>query len=247
MRYAQRRATNLVLFFAGLGLLFSMGCGKAAYEDAMRNRVKTLAFESNFIEGLKTETEVFEDSNGVIAEFRMPTGIQTENRLTTRSKDRQGFDIDKRRIQPPGMQLPGFQYSYETFVDMGGRNNTEPVYAYFAAVPGSDSIAKVKNAIKRGSGWQNVTLDTPDHKQLSFAKLTVAGSQDFELNPGGGEIQAKAGKLEIYVHSTPSHHVIIGFRGTNEAAEKISLFDAVPYSLGTLQVTGADAEGDGSS
>ena len=242
MHYAQKRATVLILFFAGIGLLVSTGCGKAAYEDAMRNRVKTLAFASNFIEGLNAGTEVIEDRDGTIAEFRMPTAIKTDSRFTSRSKNRQGFAIDKRRIQPPGIKLPGFRYSYETFVDMGGRNNTHPVYAYFAAVPGSDPVAKVKNAIKKG-GWQNVTLDTPDRQQLNFAKLSVTGTQEFELSPNGGEIEKKPGKLEIYVHSTPAHHVIIGFRGTNEADEKVKLFDAVPFSLGTLEVMGGDEEG----
>lgn len=241
MQYAHKRATDLVLFLVGISVVLSLGCGKAAYEDAMRNRVKTLAFESNFIEGLKTESEVFENRDGVIAEFRMPTAVETEGRFTSRSKDKRGFPIDKRRIQPPGMSLPGFRYSYETFVGMGGRNDFQPLYVYFAAVPGSDPVNKVKAAISKKT-WQSVKLDTPDRRQLDFEKLSVTGNLEFEMDPGGGEIQKKPGRLEIYLHSTPAHHIIIGFRATNEVDEKVELFKAVPFAMGTLQAMGNAGE-----
>jgi hypothetical protein len=233
MRDIGNATTTALVLASSLLVCMLLGCGKAEYEKAMNERISGLAFESNFIEGLQTSpTEIISD----IAELRLPTFIdERATTFTKNAKNRQGLRIDKRRIQPPGIELPGFRYTYELFVDLGGKNNTHPVYTYFASVPGSEPIQRVTGRIRRG-GWEDVSLDTPERQKIQFKKLTVRGSQEFEMDQGGGEIEKKAGQLEIYIHSTPAHHIIIGFRGTNEAAEEVGMFDVVPYSLGTLTV-----------
>jgi hypothetical protein len=126
---------------------------------------------------------------------------------------------------------------------MGGKNNTHPLYTYFGSVPGSQSQKQVLNSILKGARsisrnatWTDASLDTPDRQKITFKKLAVTGVQDFEMDARGGEIDKKPGKLEVYVHSTKEFHVIVGFRGTDEAADKMKMFDAAPVSLGTLTV-----------
>lgn len=217
------------------------GCGKGDYEAAMQSRVTDLAFESKFIEGLQPDaTEVIKD----VAELRLPSYIDDRaTTLTKTSKTRRQVAISRNRIQPPGIDIPGFRYSYERFVDMGGRNNTQPLYAYFASVPATQSLKSVQNkilsgarAISRNAGWTAENLDTPERQKIAFQKLSVKGVQDFDMDPGGGDTQKKEGQLDFYIHSTKEHHVIVGFRCPNEVDTKENVFAVVPFAMGTLQV-----------
>lgn len=246
--FGKREVTmkSLVLLLASM-TVGTIGCGKADYEAAMKSRIQGLAFESKFIELLQRDsTEVIKG----VAELRLPVFIdQDAVSMTVGKKTRQGVPIDPRRIQPPGIAIPGFRYSYETFVDMGGKNNTHPLYTYFGSVPGSQPQKQVLNAILKGARsisrkatWQDVPLDTPDRQKLNFKKLVVEGVQDFEMDAKGGEMSKKPGKLEIYVHSTKEFHVIVGFRGTDDAAAKVNMFDAAPVAMGTLTIEAAEAD-----
>ena len=66
---------------------------------------------------------------------------------------------------------------------------------------------------------------------------------DFEMDPGGGDIQKKAGRLGMYVFSSPEHHVIIGFRGTDDALDESDVIQKGEFALGTLVFQDA-ADGD---
>jgi len=240
---------NAKLGMFAVVLLATLGCGQGEYEAAMKNSVKDIAFDSNFLEGLSLDpAEIISD----VAELRLPLLIDDyATSLTKTSKDNAGDRIDPRRVQPPGITIPGFRYSYEKFEELGGRNSEQPLYVYFGSVPGSDPIKKVTGSmlsgarkISRNVNWTEAELDTPERGKLKFQKLSVPGVQDFEFNPKGGQIEKKKGLLEIYVHSTKEHHIIIGFRAPDAVAEKTKLFDLVPFSLGTLTVFESEDFGD---
>ena len=142
------------------------------------------------------------------------------------------------------MNIPGFQYCYENYADLGGRNETHPVYCYIASVPVEDLkqaalLGRIRSDVRKkfpGADWQNVELDTPDGGKVSLKKLSAKGSQAFEMNSEGGEVRNASGQFDIYVHSSPDVHVIIGFRASDQAASKLNVFETAEFALGTLTV-----------
>ena len=229
-------------------LATTLGCGQGEYEAAMNDSIKGIAFDSNFIQGLSADpAEIIKD----VAELRLPAFIDNfATSLTMTSKDNAGDLIDPRRVQPPGIKIPGFRFSYEKFEQLGGRNTDQPLYVYFGSRPGNEPIKSVTGPILQGArkirkniNWTTEELDTPDRGRLKFQKLSVKGIQDFEFDPRGGQIEKKAGQLDIYVHSTPEHHIIVGFRTTDAIAEMTKMFDLAPFSLGKLTVLGAEDGG----
>lgn len=228
------------------GVVLLVGCGKSEYEAAMQAKMNQLAFASKFLEHLHQQpTEVIER----VASLQLPTFIdETVKTYQPGAKDRRGDAVSPGRIQPPFMNLPGFKYCYEMYVDLGGRNNTHPVYCYIASVPvkaqkQATLLGRMKANARRAfpsADWQTINLDTPDGSQLAFKKLSARGSQEFTMNPDGGDVRKVPGQFDLYVHSSPDVHVIVGFRASDEAGSNASVFESASLALGTLTVEALD-------
>lgn len=235
-----------------LGFACITGCGKGDYESSMNQTLTRLAFASKFQENLHPDaTEAIPE----VASLRLPLYITEEAKtLTMTSKNRVGDTLPKSRIQPPFLNIPGFRFSYEQHVDMGGRNNTQPVYCYLGTVPAAGrKQGAILNTIKaqvgkafKGAVFQSVQLDDPEGNKVSVQKLSVSGKQAFETDASGGDVRQLNGQFDCYVYSSPDHHVIIGFRSSDDLAQKIGTFEKGEYALGTLAVQAIEpADGDG--
>lgn len=220
-----------------------VGCGKAEYEQSMRNRMEGLAFASKFLQNLqKGETDVLRG----VATMQLPAYMEEDvQEFKEGSTDRRGDPIAPSRVQPPFLKIPGFEKSFERHTTMGGRNDTHPVYCYFGSVSAETKqqslLAQIKaevgRAFKNRAVWQSVQLDTREPgKKLKLQKMSVTGQQPFEMNPEGGDVRNVDGQFDIYVHSTPDVHVIVAFRATKEADAKLNVFRTAEISLGTLMV-----------
>jgi len=249
------RHLNCPLSTLGILAVFFLGCGKADYETAMQIQVQKLGFASNFLENLHSgRTEVIKG----VASMQLPVSIdedaKTRQKGSKNGNDGNGTPIIPQRIQPPFVQIPGFRFCYEKFVDVVTEHETEPVYCYFGSVPSSEKkqaviLAEIKRAVARkfkGAVWQDVNLDTPAGRKLPFKKMSVLGIQTFGVHQFGDDIKQLPGQFDIYVHSSSDIHVVVAFRAPEESAASTAIFQQAPFALGTLVVEGVDnVEEDG--
>ncbi len=135
---------------------------------------------------------------------------------------------DDPAAQPPSGQLPGLAYSYE--MQVGG----QPAYAYFAAVAGSDKTQEafaqeVQTALGSafsGAVWVDTQLETPDGRSITLKLLSATGKQKF-----GQDVQD--GRFDLYLVSSGTHHVVIGWRAP--VAAGAGFFDNAAASMGSVQ------------
>jgi len=229
----------------------TLGCGKSEYEATMLSSVKDLAFGSRFIDNLHIDaTEVLEG----ISELRLPTYVPSDAlTLTMASRDRYRKPMDPDRIQPPGLRIPGFRYTYEMIIDAGDAKNKETLCWYFAAVPATEKLAAIEAKIKSGAAktvpksrpaFVDASLDTPERTKIAYRKMSVTGTQLFNADVDTPEDIQRAGQFDVYIHTTATHHVIIAIRGTTGAIEAANAMDHASYALGTLKILNAGESDD---
>ena len=133
--------------------------------------------------------------------------------------------------QPPFMQLPGLAYSYE--MQVGGQT----AFAYFASVAAdaektADVVSQEVQAALKGSfssaTWTDTALETPDGGSVTVKLLSVTGSQKF----GQG---VEDGRFDLYLVSSATHHVLIGWRAPVAAGTSAGFFDNAARALGSVQ------------
>ena len=108
-----------------------------------------------------------------------------------------------------------------------------------------DSVRRGVGGSFRGANWQAASLDRPDRSKIECMKIVAKGEQIFETSINGGSLDKLPGQFELYLHSTPAFHILIGFRSTDAFAQEEQFFAKTPLSLGTLQVTGGAPGGGG--
>ena len=132
--------------------------------------------------------------------------------------------------QPPFVQLPGLAYSYEIQVE------GSPAYAYFAAVPSGEKTAEaveqeVQAAIKTtfsSAEWTDTEIPTPGVAPARMKKLSLTGPQNF-----GQDVQD--GRFDLYLVSSGTHHVLIGWRATVASGSSAGFFDNAAHAMGSVQ------------
>jgi hypothetical protein len=176
-----------------------------------------------------------------VASLRLPKLFDE----TTTPLPQPGQSVDPSRLQPPFVQLPDFRFCYEKFVE-GEPRQWVPMYCYFAIVDAdkgplptllADLQKQVKAKFPRVGSWQDIELDTPTGGKIAWKKLSITGPQVFDSTPQNGPREDLDGRFELYVHSTPQHHVLVGWRAPQVALAENPLFDVVPLSLGTLEIS----------
>lgn len=221
------------------------GCGQAEYETQMQAVKGNLAKSSGFRENLYvTPTTI-----GNAFSLRLPKYLEPGEYLTLMvgQKDHLDNPMSPDRIQPPKMQLPGFEFAYEYFANLGGRDNEHPLYWYFGKVPADTKRKSVEAKIVAGASkfvagarpsFVDVAIATPDGSTVPYRKLSVRGKQPFQANPDVTDVEVRPGQFDVYIHTTPTHHVIVAIRGSTEV---IAEFDAITkgnFALGTIQAVG---------
>lgn len=245
MAYRPKKLTIFTILLATV-----LGCGKADYEAAMESQATNLAFGSRFIDNLHIDAEEVLDR---VAELRLPSFMDDEKimlRMTDKNQYNELRNPD--RIQPPGMRIPGFKKSYEKLVDVGGRDG-EAVYWYFAATDASQPAKSLEQQLRRDAAktapkskpsFRDVSLDTPDRGTIKFRKLSVKGSQLFNTDARSPQLTKRNGQFDIYVHTTPQHHIIIGVRATDKAIAETKAMELASFAMGTLSVLTEPASSD---
>ena len=222
------------------------GCGQADYEASMKSQYQALERGSGFLEAL------FKDPNDVLggaASLQLPTYINEEAKvLRVGQRTRNGSLMSAARIQPPGMDIPGFDFTYELFLKMEGVANMQPMYWHFGSAPADTKLKTIENKLRAGAakavpkskpGFVDASVSTPDGGTLRYRKMTVRGTQSFSADPDtNDDFENKPGELRVYIHTAGDRHVIIAMRGTDEVIQQLDAMNKAEFALGTLSVSG---------
>jgi hypothetical protein len=184
---------------------------------------KQLSQLGDIADAIYAQTSSVQDAAGAA------TGIQLRMPLVIDSNAK-SLPASDPAAQPPFMQIPGLAYAYE--VQVGG----QPAYAYFAAVPAGDKAAdvfaqEVQAAVNKtfsSATWTDSTLKTPDGSSITVKLLSATGAQKF-----GTDVQE--GRFDLYLVSSASHHVLIGWRAPVATASGSNFFENAARAMGSVQ------------
>jgi hypothetical protein len=199
------------------------GCFGGEYSDRMQKTIGTLEAHGEKAGAVfPTATEVLDASgSGTGISLRLPVFVDSSAKSLVAGAE---------NAQPPFADLPGFAYSYEIPFD------PDPAYVYFAAVKSdekpADALAQeVQAAVAKAfsnAAWQDVTVeDFSTDATKTLKRLSVTGAQAF-----GG--QRSDGQFDLYLISSGTHSVLIGWRASTAAASAQEFFDKVSIAMGTV-------------
>ncbi len=220
-----------------------LGCGKAEYETRMQAKIQELQYGSVFLENLYEQPIDIPGPSGQVASIRLPKLFDAATTWQLRQiEGLTGKPVETDRIQPPFGHLPGFSFCYEKYF------SRQPVYCYFAVEDAAkksaevllDELQKPLKAKFRAAVWTTEQLKTPTGSQITVKKISANGPQLFFLD--NGDRENSDGAYELYLYSTPQHHVMVGWRAPRDLLGTTKLLEVARLSLGTLEV-----QGDGAS
>jgi hypothetical protein len=207
----------------GLANVLLSGCFSGDYNSRMEETTKQL----NELGAIATV--IFADASPVQNAGGTATGItlRLPQVINGAAKPLQGSDPD---AQPPFLEIPGFSYGYE--MQVGG----QPAYAYFAAVPaaekGADVLAQeIQAAVASkfsSAAWRDTSLKTPSGGTVTLKVLSMLGPQKF-----GQDVQD--GRFDLYLVSSSTNHVLIGWRAPTTAGNAARFFENAAISLGSVK------------
>ena len=212
-----------LLWITGFGTLVLAGCGSGDYNRRMETTITKLN------EAGDMAAAVYAQASEVLDTAGSPTGISLRLPVFIGS-DAKALRAGDAGARPPFVNLPGYSYGYE--VQVGG----QPAYAYFAAVAASGKTAEaitqeIQAQISKAfssATWQDTPVASPEGGSVNVKLLSVIGSQAF-----GAE--AQEGRFDLYLVSSATHHVLLGWRAPVATADNEKIFQNVAISMGTIQ------------
>ncbi len=218
-----RTSRNRTHWLVVLACLLVSGCFTGEYGRRMDQTISKLAAQ-----GERTAA-VFAEPSGLFDAAGIDTGISLRMPVFVDAKAK-SLIAGTANAQPPFFDLPGFAYSYEIPFD------GQPAYVYVAAVkvdakPADALAQEVQDGVGKtfsGAAWQDVTLETFSGANITVKRLSVTGPQQFGAEKTDGQ-------FDLYLVSSASYNVLIGWRASSATAAAQGFFDKVAIAMGTLQ------------
>jgi hypothetical protein len=215
-----RRALSWSLVLGCIGL---SGCFSGDYARRMDETTKKLSQLGEIASVIYGEASPVNDAAGAATGIRLRLPLIIDGN----AKSSTGSDP---AAQPPFVQLPGLSYSYE--MQVGG----QPAFAYFAAVASGEKTAEVFaqevqaaiNTTFSSAVWTDSTVKTPDGGSVTVKLLQVTGSQKFDQ-------AVEDGRFDLYLVSSASHHVLIGWRAPVASGTSAGFFENAARAMGSVQ------------
>ena len=234
------------------------GCGTEEYDQRMTKTMAIYRLKGKFVDLTPTPVAIVDPTKGVgvNASMRIPmafVGIKPVNEKSAdpNTKNIPGATdiIPHDRVQPPCLDIPGFQMTYEQLV--GSSAGQRIMSMYFGVAPADpeylDKIpAEIKSKMKLSTdvAWKDEMVLRPDGTTVPWKTIAVQGIQGFHwTNSGLSRPEDLEGTFVLWVHEAQKHFVFVAYRfptssqGSAPAAK--GLPDAVRNALGTLQVVAA--------
>ncbi|MHB8972406.1 MAG: hypothetical protein ACYC3X_21020 [Pirellulaceae bacterium] len=205
--------------------LVASGCFSGDYNRRMEETTKRLKQLGDIASVIFADASPVQDASGKATgiTLRLPLVIGDS------AKPLQGDDST---AQPPFLPLPGFSYGYEMKI------GEQPAFAYFAAVPTADKpadklaqeIQAAVNPTFSSAAWRDAQLKTPDGSAVTgtIKLLSMIGPQKF-----GQDVQD--GRFDLYLMSSGTHHVLIGWRAPTVTGNGANFFKNAELSLGSVK------------
>lgn len=234
------------------------GCGGGHYESQFEATVEELRNKTGFNE--ISDIRVV-DLEGTEMTIRLPK-MHVSNEagaIDAESTDPRDTSqpLSAERLQPLGLELPGYLRTYETFIKIDGTAEPSAVYCILAAVPTrqmkgealrqqildefepqKDERAQRNQPVE----WTETQIRTPAGTQETWWKLAVKlRDQRFHFYEWEGAEQGQVKSLvlpayyEIYLHEGEKENVIVAWRSTQEAAEARQLPEIFQAAVGTVE------------
>jgi hypothetical protein len=201
------------LFFAALSALtLTAGCGGSAYESLVNRRLDQLRASAPF-RVLWASSPVGETP----IKIRVPMAYK--NSYTPQSAySGDGGRIRPDRLQPPFLELPGLQLTFEDFSPSPSSGEL-PYYCYLAVIPNGNAETQMTELQKELKAkfpstpdtWSVVDAKTPNAKAVSWHMIRVEGDQPF-YPKGGKQAMTMPGIFELWIHDAGDYVVLLGWR-----------------------------------
>lgn len=219
------------------------GCGVEAYEARMQDRMKTLELAGKFGACARDPMSVVDPAKpvGVDVTLRRPL-LFGPRVLNEQSGDpnQPSKPIPKDRVQPPFLEIPGFQLTFEE-LRRSGENGMRPISFYVGVQPTDPaSLDKIPADLKKAFpeseiSWKVEKVLKPDGSYAEWKSISAAGPMGF-YTPGYGVSEALPGKFALYVREEAGHQVFLAVRGADGAAETGQAVEALKVVAGTVRV-----------
>ncbi len=152
-----------------------------------------------------------------------------------------GKPVEPGRIQPPGLDLPGYYITYEMFYP-DDKGQMLPVYCYLGALPKGEAREAKEEILQQlkdkheGAEWTDKTLKGTSGEGTSelVPSLSVSGPQEFFPKEQTKAIETP-GRTDIYVVPQDHATVIVAWRAPQDIARRISFFEAAQSSVASIK------------
>ena len=199
------------------------GCFGGEYHRRMEQTLKSLKKQGEKADAVFAQSSVVYTATGETTSISLRFPVFVDDK----AKSLKSGDTN---AQPPFADIPGYAYAYE--VSFGD----DPAYVYFAAVKVDEKAVdaleqEVQAAVGKvfsGAAWQEVTIEKFKGGSLKVKRLSVAGNQKFGS-------QVTDGRFDLYLVSSATHHVLIGWRASSGGGGSQGFFEKAAISLGTLE------------
>lgn len=208
----------------GLSIVATLlsGCFSGDYNRRMETTIQQLAELGALAAVIYPQTSPVQDGagNATGISLRLPRLVGGAAAALT---------ADQADAQPPLLSLPGLAYAYE--IEQDG----EKVYVYFAAVSVEEQAADVLmqelqaalSKLYSSAAWRDTALKTPDGGSVRVSVMSVTGMQRFGAS-------SQEGRFDLYMVSSPTHHVLVGWRAPTSSPRGQEFFRHAAISMGSV-------------
>ena len=243
LRLAEVRRAAFLAVGLGLATTAFVGCGVEAYEARMEQRKKGLELEGKFNLLERKPFSVVDPAKApdVDVTLRRPL-LFGPKVLNEQSGDpnQPSKPIPKDRVQPPFLEIPGFQLTFEE-LRRAGDNGMRPISFYVGVQPiESESLDKLAADLKKAfpeadTSWKTERLLKPDGSMIEWKSIAVSGLMGF-YTPGFNAAESLPGRFAILVRDEAGHQVFLAARGPESAPETSQAVEALKMAAGTVGV-----------
>ena len=216
----------------------------------MSKTMDILRLQGKFVDLIETPSVIVDPNKnvGVNVTIRIPkafAGVAPLNEGSANPNFRDAT-IPKDRVQPPFMEIPGFQMTYEQLVTSSSGQRVMSLY--FGVTPADPEILdripgtlKAKLLLNYDLAWKNESVVSPDGSHPLWRSITVQAPQGFYwTNQGLSDPETLDGTFSLWAHEEQGYYVFIAYRFPTSSAGLApvakGLPDAIVSAAGTLQI-----------
>jgi len=244
------------LVVSGLALLcLSTGCGTGEYESRMRSRLDELwqadslrpkVFLRDLYGYIEPENAL---ANGRV-NLRVPEAFEvvwSEGAVDPNT----GQPLDERRLYPAGVELPGYNRTYEALVNVPDDPDGRQLryFLYLAAdrtAPGTleQIAAELIDMFKQAAPstpdqWESIEIENQaDGEIKTWVRMRIGGEFFFHMYKSGQHVgwQKQPAVIRLYLYEGEGHFVILASKTPEELLGVALMEEYLPMIASTVMI-----------